>query len=54
MPLDHFNAGICLCVIVFLSLIPHPNNADSSEMKINRYRCPHTRQTGLCLFLGDF
>lgn len=54
MPPDHFNDGIRLHVIIFLSLIPHPNDADSSKMKINRYRCPRARQTGIFLSLWDF
>lgn len=43
MPLDQFNAGF-FHIILFLSSISHPNDADSSKIRINRSRCPHARQ----------
>lgn len=43
MPLDQFNAGF-FHIILFLSSIPHPNDAASSKIGINRSRRPHAMQ----------
>lgn len=52
MHVDYLNSGMCLCG--HISLIPYPNDAGSSKMKINRHRCPCARQHGMLSSSCDF